>query len=112
GEAIPICDIDDLDGYTGDNTMSMGATGDPECDTNGEGAINNAIWFSFVAGNTSMEVDYILTNCVLGPDGCIGDVFIASGVNHIEEMDDSRVASQIINILGGGSDPIFMTNER
>jgi len=70
GEAIPVCDLVTLNDFMGDNTMSMGNTGDPICD--GE-AIENAIWFPFVAGNTEILIDYILTNCVQGTDGCTGD---------------------------------------
>ena len=73
GDGSPACDIDQIDDFMGDNTMAMGATGDPVCDTNGGGAIHNAVWFSFVAGNTEMTVDYALTNCVQGTTGCTGD---------------------------------------
>ncbi|MDA8693525.1 PKD domain-containing protein, partial [Saprospiraceae bacterium] len=70
GDQTPACDIDAIDGFMGNNTMAMGATGDPVCEG---GAIHNAVWFSFVAGNTSMVVDYTLTNCVQGTNGCTGD---------------------------------------
>ena len=73
GDGAPACDIDAIDGFMGDNTMAMGATGDTICINGEDQLIQNAIWFSFVAGNTEMTVDYILTNCVQGTTGCTGD---------------------------------------
>jgi len=70
GDGAPACDFDAIGDFDGDNTMAMGTTGGDMC--NG-GTIHNAVWFSFVAGNTEMTVDFILTNCVQGTTGCTGD---------------------------------------
>ncbi len=67
GEGTPSCDFDAIDGEMFTNPIYTGNTGGDVC--NG-GAIHNAGWYGFVAGNTDMTIDITVApnSCVLPPN--------------------------------------------